>query len=69
VKQKYVDRVVFHKNLESLHKYFDKEFLPECLGGDLTEEEAAVDHDPIIADYMEKDVPFEGIALRIVNRS
>jgi len=58
VKQKYIDRVHFHENLESLHKHFDKRFLPECLGGDLTEEEAT--ETEVLATVLENDIPYEG---------
>jgi len=58
VKQKYIDRVHFHENLESLHNHFDKRFLPECLGGDLTEEEAA--ETDVVERVCENNIPFEG---------
>jgi len=58
VKQKYIDKVHFHENLESLHKHFDKRFLPESLGGDLTEEEAA--ETDIVENVLKNDIPYEG---------
>jgi len=39
--------------MESLHKHFDKRFLPECLGGDLTEEEAA--ETEVLANVLENE--------------
>ena len=56
--QKILNRVYFHADFESLHKYFNKEFLPESLGGDLTEENAAETH--VVKQILQEDIPYEG---------
>jgi len=58
VKQKILERVHFHADYESLHKFFNKERLPDFLGGDLSEEEATETH--VFKQILKEDIPYEG---------
>jgi len=59
MKEKIRNRIHFHYNNESLHKHFEKEFLPLSLGGDLDEDEA-IDR-TVTDELIKRDIPFEGL--------
>ncbi len=57
LKEKIRKRVQLHYSFESLHKSLSKDLLPESLGGDLSEEDAAERH--VVDNLLENDIPFE----------
>jgi len=57
-------RIQVHLDNESLHQSVDKSMLPECMGGDLSEEEACEKH--VIYDLLEKDIPYEGNHCKLI---